>query len=158
MPSTPHKSPRISPLGPFRRLLASVRAWIYSIVRPSPEDECRAHNGRMFASFHEQERMLADRRRMDFYHAAIARHIQPGDRVVDLGTGTGILAAFAARRGAAHVYALDHSEIIGHARTLAAHNQIQNVEFVAIHSTDFTVDEKVDVILHEQMGDWLFDE
>ena len=112
----------------------------------------------MFAGFHEQERMLADRRRMDFYHAAIARHIQPGDRVIDLGTGTGILAALAARRGAAHVYAIDHSEILAHAKTLAAANRIENVEFVATHSTAFSTDESVDVILHEQMGDCLFDE
>jgi protein arginine N-methyltransferase 1 len=95
---------------------------------------------------------------MAFYHAAVARHIQPGDRVIDLGTGTGILAAFAARRGAAHVYAIDHSEILTHARTLATANQVENIEFIATHSTGFTTDEPVDVILHEQMGDGLFDE
>ena len=102
--------------------------------------------------------MLADKPRMDFYHAAILRQIQPGDRVVDLGTGTGILAAFAARRGAAKVYAVDHSEILEHAKALAVFNRIENVEFVAAHSSDFTVGEPVDVIVHEQMGDWLFDE
>ena len=102
--------------------------------------------------------MLADRPRMDFYHAAITRHIQPGDRVIDLGTGTGILAACAARRGAAQVYGIDHTHILKHAKTLAAHNRIQNVEFIATHSKDFAVAEKVDVILHEQMGDCLFDE
>jgi protein arginine N-methyltransferase 1 len=112
----------------------------------------------MFAGFHEQERMLADQPRMAFYHAAISRHIQPGDRVIDLGTGTGILAAFAARRGAAHVYAIDHSEILTHARDLAAANGIQNVEFIAAHSTEFTATGRVDVIVHEQMGDGLFDE
>jgi protein arginine N-methyltransferase 1 len=78
--------------------------------------------------------------------------------VIDLGTGTGILAAFAARRGAAHVYAVDHSEILRHAKTLAAANGIQNVEFIAAHSSEFATDEPVDVILHEQMGDCLFDE
>lgn len=102
--------------------------------------------------------MLADKRRMAFYHAAITRHIHPGDRVIDLGTGTGILAALAARRGAAHVYAIDHSAILKHARKLAVANRIENVEFVATHSTAFRVDEPVDVILHEQMGDCLFDE
>jgi type I protein arginine methyltransferase len=95
---------------------------------------------------------------MNFYHAAIKRHIQPGDRVVDLGTGTGILAALAARRGASKVYAIDHSEIISHARKIAEHNRIENVEFVGVHSKDFTVEERVDVIVHEQMGDCLFDE
>ena len=102
--------------------------------------------------------MLADKPRMDFYCAAINRHIHPGDRVVDLGTGTGILAAFAARRGAAKVYAIDHSKILKHAKTLAVHNGVKNVEFIATHSKEFTVDAPVDVILHEQMGDFLFDE
>jgi protein arginine N-methyltransferase 1 len=112
----------------------------------------------MFASFHEQERMLADRPRMSFYAQAIARHIQPGDRVIDLGTGTGILAALASRRGAARVHAIDHSDILTQARALAEANGVRNIDFIATHSTEFFVDERVDVILHEQMGDYLFDE
>ena len=136
-----------------------LAAWLYRAGEPGTADaNYREFNGWYFAQFSEQEKMLADRPRMDFYHAAIARHVQPGDRVIDLGTGTGILAAFAARRGAAHVYAIDHSDILKHARRLATHNGIENVEFVAAHSRDFTTDERVDVILHEQMGDYLFDE
>lgn len=152
------QSPMTRRFPALRRFLARCRAWVYSRVKPTLEEDRRSHNGRMFANFHEQERMLADQRRMAFYHAAIARHIQPGDRVVDLGTGTGILAAFAARRGAAHVYAIDHSGILEHARTLAAANGVANVEFISAHSTEFTTDLPVDVILHEQMGDCLFDE
>ena len=95
---------------------------------------------------------------MDFYHEMVRRQVRPGDRVIDLGTGTGILAAWAARAGAAQVWALDHSAILSHAKTLAAENGIEAVEFVATHSTDFTLPEPVDVILHEQMGDFLFDE
>lgn len=152
----------------MRRIFARVRAWVqarprlaawfYARDAQSLEADFRAHNGRMFSDFHEQERMLADEPRMSFYHAAIARHIQPGDRVIDLGTGTGILAALAARRGAAHVYAIDHSGILKHARRLAAANRIENVEFIATHSSAFTTGERVDVILHEQMGGCLFDE
>ncbi len=152
----------------FRRLLGRIKTWVQA--RPAlaawffPRDEgtresrYREYNGWYFANFYEQEKMLADKPRMDFYHTAVTRHIQPGDRVIDLGTGTGILAAFAARRGAAKVYAIDHSEILKHAKTLAVANQIQNVEFVSTHSQKFSVDEAVDVILHEQMGDCLFDE
>jgi protein arginine N-methyltransferase 1 len=134
-----------------------LAAWLYP-AEPTPEARYREFNGRYFASFHEQERMLADQPRMNFYRAAISRHIQPGDRVVDLGTGTGILAALAARRGAKKVYAIDHSAILAHARTLARHNGIEHVAFVATHSREFKVEEPVDVILHEQMGDCLFDE
>jgi protein arginine N-methyltransferase 1 len=151
-----------------RRLLAQSRAWVQSRPRlaawlfpadeDTPEGRYREYNGWYFANFFEQERMLADRPRMDFYHAAIARHVRPGDRVIDLGTGTGILAAFAARQGAGQVYAIDHSEILKHAKTLAAHNRIEHVSFISTHSRDFTLAEPVDVILHEQMGDCLFDE
>jgi protein arginine N-methyltransferase 1 len=151
-----------------RRLLARSRAWVQSRPRlaawlfpadeDTPEGRYREYNGWYFANFFEQERMLADRQRMDFYHAAIARHVRPGDRVIDLGTGTGILAAFAARAGAGQVYAIDHSEILKHAKTLAAHNRIEHVAFVSTHSRNFTLAEPVDVILHEQMGDCLFDE
>jgi len=135
-----------------------LRAWIYPLGLSGPELQRREYNGQMFADFHEQERMLADTQRMAFYTRAIARHVQPGDRVVDLGTGTGILAALAARRGASKVYAVDHSEILGQAKELARANGVERVEFISAHSSAFTTDAPLDVILHEQMGDCLFDE
>lgn len=136
-----------------------LSVWLFRAEEPrTTEAEYRDFNLWYFAQFGEQEKMLADRPRMDFYHAAVSRYVQPGDRVIDLGTGTGILAAFAARRGAAKVYAIDHSDILKEARLLAKHNRIENVEFAAIHSRNFVTDERVDVILHEQMGDFLFDE
>ncbi|MCF7688931.1 MAG: 50S ribosomal protein L11 methyltransferase [Cephaloticoccus sp.] len=166
MPFQPLQHLSVRLFSAARHLLDGIREWIWD--RPklsawfyrqqSADSVYRDHNGRMFADLHEQERMLADRQRMNFYQTAISRHIQPGDRVIDLGTGTGILAALASRRGAGKVYAIDHSDILKHAQTLAAANQIKNVEFVATHSTAFQTDEPVDVILHEQMGDCLFDE
>jgi protein arginine N-methyltransferase 1 len=146
------------------RISQSIRShpklavWFFVSEAKSADARYREFNGRYFADFYEQERMVADAPRMNFYHEAINRHIQPGDRVIDLGTGTGILAALAARRGAAKVYAIDHSSILDHARTIAAANGIENIEFVGMHSSAFKLDEKVDVILHEQMGDCLFDE
>ncbi|MBC7365514.1 MAG: class I SAM-dependent methyltransferase [Undibacterium sp.] len=140
------------------RARPALAAWFFDAEDDSPEARFREFNGWYFANFYEQEKMLADRPRMAFYHAAITRHIQPGDRVIDLGTGTGILAAFAARRGAAQVYAVDHSEILRHAKTLAVANGIQKVEFISMHSSKLELAEPVDVILHEQMGDCLFDE
>ena len=148
------------PIKTLGRLLAPAMAAMRRLLnRPqSPEQDHRDNNRLYFSGMHQQERMLADRPRMDFYHAAIERHIHPGDHVIDLGTGTGILAAFASRRGAARVHALDHSPILDHARTLAAANQIKNVDFISCHSSKFTLAAPVDVILHEQMGDFLFDE
>jgi len=42
---------------------------------------------------------------------AIARHVQPGATVVDLGTGSGILAIAAAKLGATHVLAIDNDPV-----------------------------------------------
>jgi protein arginine N-methyltransferase 1 len=132
--------------------------WVFPPAKTVEEDAYAAENRHVFSLYGEQERMLADKPRMDFYDEMIKRKIQPGDRVIDLGTGTGILAAFASWQGAAKVYALDHSTIIEDARLLADRNKIKNVEFISIHSRKFKTDEPVDVILHEQMGDLLFNE
>lgn len=135
-----------------------VANWVFRSAETAGDDAYAEDNRRIFSQYGEQERMLADTPRMEFYHEMIRRKVRPGDRVIDLGTGTGILAAFAARQGAGKVYALDHSTIIKDARTLAFHNDIRNVEFVSIHSKRFRLDDPVDVILHEQMGDMLFNE
>ncbi len=147
---------RIFSCGKWIRTRPRLAAWVY---RSNTGDaDYRDFNGWYFAQFSEQEKMLADQPRMNFYHTAITRNVRPGDYVIDLGTGTGILAAFAARQGAGKVYAIDHSDILKHARRLAEHNQLKGVEFVATHSRDFKTDDPIDVILHEQMGDFLFDE
>lgn len=136
-----------------------LKAWFYPPLKiETPAEKYRQFNGYYFADLHEQERMLGDGPRMAFYHEAIRRHIKPGQRVIDLGTGTGILAAYASRQGASQVYAIDHSVIIEHAKELAAENGIDNVQFEDVHSTEFHLEEPVDVILHEQIGDFLFDE
>jgi protein arginine N-methyltransferase 1 len=110
-----------------------------------------------FSNFFEHEKMLADSVRVDTYAAAISRHIKSGDVVIDLGTGTGILAILAARQGA-KVYAIDHSDFIHVAEQIAKHNGIDNIRFLKMNSREFTCPEKVDYILHEQIGDDLFDE
>ena len=117
----------------LRRFAARALTAVRRLFRPalSPAERYREINGRCFSSFYEQERMLADRPRMEFYRTTIQRHIRPGDRVIDLGTGTGILAALASRRGAAIVYAIDHSSILKTARTLAQANRIERVDFIS---------------------------
>lgn len=114
-------------------------------------------NMNTFSDLFMHELMLADSVRVDTYAEGIRRHIGPGDVVVDLGTGTGILAMLAARQGAS-VYAIDHSEIIDIAKKIAEHNNITNVSFLQVNSKDFNPPEKLDVILHEQIGDDLFEE
>lgn len=129
----------------------------------SEEGESYANfNRSYFASMHEQEKMLADKVRMSFYHSVVSRLVKPGSVVLDLGTGTGILAAFAERAGAAKIYAVDHSKsALAVARKVAAANKLDRIEWIQKHSSKFELPgkgAKVDIILHEQMGDCLFDE
>jgi protein arginine N-methyltransferase 1 len=111
-----------------------------------------------FSGLSEHEEMLSDRIRVDAYHEGIRRTVKKGDVVLDLGTGSGLLAFMASRAGAAKVYAVEHSDFIEVAREIAAHNDITNIEFVQANSREFTPPEPVDVVLHEQMGDELFNE
>jgi protein arginine N-methyltransferase 1 len=102
--------------------------------------------------------MLADTIRVNSYHYAIKRYIRQGEVVVDLGTGTGILSFFAAQQKPKKIYAIDHSDFIKVARRIAAHNNINNIQFEQTNSRNFKPNEMIDVILHEQIGDNLYNE
>lgn len=105
------------------------------------------------------EQMLADSVRLDAYHAAIERYVTPQDYVVDIGTGTGVLAFFAAAKNPRKVYALDHSKpMLDYARAAASANGIVNLTLAATSSRKFQPTEPIDVIVQEQMGIALFDE
>ena len=111
-----------------------------------------------FGDLYTQETMLADRGRVDAYQAAIERYVQEGDVVIDLGTGTGILAFLAAARSPARVYAIDHSTILDVAKKVRDANGLSRVELLQVNSRKLELPEKVDVIIQEQMGHALFDE
>ncbi|MTV24821.1 methyltransferase domain-containing protein [Nitriliruptoraceae bacterium ZYF776] len=114
-------------------------------------------NGALFTDLQMHEMMVADDVRVSTYAAGIARHVRPGDVVVDVGTGTGILAMLAARQGAT-VHAVDHSPFIEVAERLARANGIDTITFHRTNSRDLDLGAPVDVILHEQMGEGLFEE
>src|SRR5262245_50397870 len=59
----------------------------------------------------EHARMLHDDRRTNDYLAALAAAVRPSDVVLDIGTGSGVLAIAAVRAGARHVYAVEASDI-----------------------------------------------
>lgn len=111
-----------------------------------------------FSKSHIHEIMLADRVRMDAYFRAIHKYVKKGDRVIDFGTGTGILSFFASLKKPDKIYAIDNSEIIEYAKLIAKKNDIKNIDFVRTEGKDFDIDQKVDVILQEHMGSRLFNE
>jgi protein arginine N-methyltransferase 1 len=137
-----------------------MRATIERRLRSSPHVQrlvYEVRNRRVFADLYQHDRMLADRVRTDAYWAGIERHISRGDVVIDLGTGSGVLALFAARQGA-RVHAVEHGPIIDAARAVARDNGVNTIEFHRLNSRRLELPHQVDAIVHEQIGDALFDE
>ena len=61
--------------------------------------------------YHRQ--LLSDAHRTESFGRAVAEVVRPGDVVLDLGSGSGILALIAARLGARQVYAVEWGDIVG---------------------------------------------
>jgi protein arginine N-methyltransferase 1 len=114
-------------------------------------------NRQQFSDFFQHDRMLGDRIRVRAYEQGFDKHLGQDDVVVDLGTGTGLLAFLAARR-VARVHAVEHGSIIEAAEAVAADNGIDNVTFHHTHSSKLELGEKVDAIIHEQIGEGAYNE
>jgi hypothetical protein len=105
----------------------------------------------------EHRNYLADSVRLSAYDKAIGAVVKPGDVVLDLGSGTGILGLFACRAGARHVYSVESSSLIGLARKICeANGFVDRVTFLRGFSTELELPEKVDVVLADQTGEFGF--
>ncbi len=99
--------------------------------------------------------IVADTRRNAAYDAAIARAVRPGDRVLDIGAGTGLLGMMAARAGAGSVVACEMNPAVADAASevIAANGLADRVRVVPKISTDLDVatdlDGPVDVLVSE---------
>ncbi|MBW3571806.1 MAG: 50S ribosomal protein L11 methyltransferase [Gemmatimonadetes bacterium] len=98
-------------------------------------------------------RMLNDQPRTQRFLSAIEQVVRPGDVVVDLGTGTGILAMAAARAGARKVYAIEAGPVGAVAQKLFAANGLADrIQLVAGYSTEIDLPERADVLVTETFG------
>ncbi len=98
-------------------------------------------------------RMIADRVRMDAYAAALAQVVTPDSVVLDIGTGTGIVALLAARLGARRVFAVDPSPVIEVARQAAQDNGFADrIEFFEASAADVELPEPADVAVADLRG------
>ena len=113
----------------------------------------------MYGEFEVHRTMIRDRVRTGAFRRAINAVVRPGDTVLDVGAGSGILSMFAARAGAARVYAVERTPIAGLAEQLAAANGVADTVTV-IHGDviDIELPEPVDVIVSEWLGGFGIDE
>lgn len=103
---------------------------------------------------------LLDTRRTMALKRAIEASVKPGDMVMDVGTGSGILAMFAARAGAKRVYGVEITpEIAEFAReNIRANGLSDTVEIVMADIKDFNFPQDINLITMELMDTWLVSE
>lgn len=101
----------------------------------------------------EHARYLGDAPRVDAFARALNAVVRPGDVVLDLGCGTGILGFLACRAGAARVYAVDDSGLIEAAREAARVNGFADrIVYIRSHSTEIELPERADVVVCDEIG------
>jgi predicted O-methyltransferase YrrM len=102
--------------------------------------------------------MVRDEVRQAAYERAIARAVSGGARVLDIGTGTGLLAMMAARAGASQVFSCEFNEGVAEmARQIVARNGYSDrVTIVGKKSTELVLGEDLpepaDVLIWDNTG------
>ncbi len=97
--------------------------------------------------------MINSRERTEAYRQALRQTIKPGDVVVDLGTGPGLLALLACQCGARRVYAIETQDVVQLGRELAAANGFAGrIEFIEALSTAVDLPEPAQVMVSDVRG------
>lgn len=111
-----------------------------------------------FAGWKSQRGMLIDHGRTLAFERAIAALVRPGDHVIDVGTGSGILAMMAARAGAGLVHGLELTGMADWAARLAAANGLDAVRIVQGDAAVFEAPRPADLLIGEFAGMYLLEE
>jgi type II protein arginine methyltransferase len=151
-------------LARFARLLLAKRqgAWARELcaraMAMAPRDaEVRAISAEVFSwgvpRWHFP--MVQDRKRNRAYEAALRRAIWPGCRVLEIGTGSGLMAMMAVRAGAAEVITCECNPAIAAAalEIITRNGFVDRIKVVAKPSSDLEIgvelNEPADVLVSE---------
>jgi SAM-dependent methyltransferase len=116
-------------------------------------------SGGIYDTLDVHRAMLRDEVRNEAYRRALADAVRPGDVVLDVGAGTGILSLLAARSGAGRVYAVERSATASLAAAIAARNGLTD-RIIVLHGDleHVRLPEPVDLIVSEWLGVYGVDE
>lgn len=102
--------------------------------------------------------MLAQEKRIEAFRRAIHAVVRPGDRVLEVGTGLGTFAFFAADAGAGRVWAVDGTPIVHVAKAIGVVNgYADRIEFLRGWIPRLTIPERCDVVIFEDFAPRLLD-
>jgi SAM-dependent methyltransferase len=99
--------------------------------------------------------MLNDRSRNELFEVALQRRMRPGCSVLDIGSGTGLLAMMAVRAGAGHVTTCEVNPLLAELsrQVIAEHGMSEQITVVAKRSTDLVIGDDlaapVDMLISE---------
>ncbi|EFJ25380.1 hypothetical protein SELMODRAFT_414023 [Selaginella moellendorffii] len=157
-------------------MYCSIRYWpvrMESVRGGAPVDKAVdfANYFCTYSYLYHQKDMLSDRVRMDAYHSAVfknKRHFQGKcfdgwfwieQTVLDVGTGSGILAIWSAQAGAKKVYAVEATNMARHARSLASANGVGHIVEViegSIEEVSIPEKEQKNQEYQKSLADWSY--
>ena len=113
-------------------------------------------NGPLNLTYHYE--MISDQSRVAPFEEAI-RRIAKGKRVLESGTGTGILSLLAAKHGATAVYSTELDlNVAAFARSNFERNGLSNMHLIQKSTTSLTLEDldnqKVDLVIAENLSTW----
>ncbi|MDQ3640680.1 MAG: 50S ribosomal protein L11 methyltransferase [Actinomycetota bacterium] len=125
-----------------------------ALAEPSAANAVTRSHEKRFDSAPVHIRMLNDIERTSCFQSAIRNMVKPDDVVLDIGSGTGVLAVTAAMAGARHVYAVEATAMSRVAQRIVESNGVgKRVTVIEAHSLDVELPEKADLLVGEIIGD-----
>ncbi len=119
-------------------------------------------NDKAFSSIDLVGQCLLDNKRTNFFKEAIEKEVKTGDIVLDIGTGSGILAIFAAKAGAKKVYAVEKDPFVASVaeKNIRANNLENKIEIILSDSRnlDFVKNDHIDLVIMEMLTTGMIDE